>query len=487
MNDPETAKLPFPAIGDFFYVARGRSVFLGLRCADPSRVDELIPLITGGVNPRNGTPTPGLKLHGAIIIAYKASLFESGLSAGRTVDIEITGPELSQLVGLGGQIFSQVREVLPDAQVRPIPSLDLSNPEMHIVPLQPQAAEMGVNAVDLGYSANAYVDGAWAGYYYIGGDKVDLTIMGTANAVARTQDLKALPVATPGGQLVPLGALAQVLYRSGPEQINHRERRRAITIQVKPPDRMALGDALDRISNEVIEPLRASGQIQDEYTIALSGTADKLRQTWDAMKWNFLLALAITYLLMAALFESWLYPAVIILTVPLGAVGGILGLDLLHLYLITFQGQSQTLDVVTMLGFVILIGTVVNNPTLIVHQSLNHIRDEGYTHRDAILESVRNRIRPIMMTTGTNLLGLAPLVLFPGAGSELYRGLGSVVLGGMLISTIFTLFLTPCLFSLMMDAKSWLGARLWNRSERKVPALPAEEDVEALESSPHSG
>ena len=126
-----------------------------------------------------------------------------------------------------------------------------------------------------------------------------------------------------------------------------------------------------------------------------------------------ILALLITYLLMAALFESWLYPFVIILSVPLGAVGGIIGLSLLNLFVL------QPLDVLTMLGFVILIGTVVNNPILIVHQSLNHMREDGMSPTSAILESVRTRIRPIFMTTTTTVLGLLPLVLFPGAGSEL--------------------------------------------------------------------
>ena len=106
-----------------------------------------------------------------------------------------------------------------------------------------------------------------------------------------------------------------------------------------------------------------------------------------------------------------------------------------------------------MLGFVILIGTVVNNPILIVHQSLNLVREQNLRPREAILESVRTRIRPILMTTLTTVLGLMPLVLFPGAGSELYRGLGSVVLGGLLVSTVFTLVLVPTLFSLVMDAK----------------------------------
>ena len=111
-------------------------MFLGLRSGDPSRVDELIPLILGGVNPRNGTPHAGLrsKLPGTIVIANKSSLFDRGLTGGRGIDIEITGPDLVRLVSLGGRIFGQVSQVVPESQAQPIPSLDLSSPEVHLRP-----------------------------------------------------------------------------------------------------------------------------------------------------------------------------------------------------------------------------------------------------------------------------------------------------------------------------------------------------------------
>jgi HAE1 family hydrophobic/amphiphilic exporter-1 len=222
---------------------------------------------------------------------------------------------------------------------------------------------------------------------------------------------------------------------------------------------------MDIIQKEVVAPLEASGQLAGGYRITLAGTAEKLQDTWKALRFNFLLALLITYLLMAALFESWLYPMVIILSVPLGAVGGILGLWVLNLFVF------QALDVLTMLGFVILIGTVVNNPILIVHQSLNLIR-EGMEPAPAIVESVRTRIRPIFMTTTTTVLGLLPLVVFPGSGSELYRGLGSVVLGGLIVSTIFTLFLVPTLFNLVMQSQMALTSlknKVFSTSEETEP------------------
>ncbi len=470
-NDPATAELEYPAIYDFFYVARGRQVFLGVRALDATRAAELVPLVSSVRE----------KLPGTIVIAKQSSLFEQGLTAGRTIDVEITGPELEKLVAIGGQVMGQVmggggEPLIPNAQARPVPSLDLSNPEVHVLPRLVQSEQMGVNASGLGYSVSALVDGAYATDYFMGADKIDLTIIGNPDAFGRSQDLPELPIATPLGQLVPLSSLAEVELSSGPEQVNHRERQRAITIEVSPPPEVALEDALERIQREIVAPLRESGQLEGGYRIALSGTADKLRDTWVSLRWNVALALLITYLLMAALFESWAYPLVIIMSVPLGAVGGILGLRALGVYL-SWQGQPpQPLDVLTMLGFVILIGTVVNNAILIVHQSLNLMRDEGYGPEGAILESVRTRVRPIFMTTATTVLGLCPLVLFPGSGSELYRGLGSVLLGGLVVSTVFTLVFVPTLFRMFMDFKMWMAGtpeeELVEESIREEERLP---------------
>lgn len=480
IDSPEARALDYPVISDFFFVARGRQVFMGIRAYDGQRVGELVPLVQ----------QVGSQIPGAFAIAKQSSLFEQGLSAGRTIDIEITGPDLKKLVALGGQILGQVMAIMPEAQARPVPSLDLSTPELHIDPKLVQAAEMEVSSRDLGFAANALIDGAYAGDYYLDGKKIDLSIVGREHYADTTHEIEALPVATPSGQLVPLSSLARVTMSSGPEQVNHRERVRAITIEVSPPQGTALEDAMIQIKEDIVGPIMKNGQLDGGYQINLAGTADKLSKMQDTFfgrwtGWNvesltsvftsqFVLVVLITYLLMAALFESWLYPLVIILTVPLGAVGGILGLNLLNIYLVATGQITQQLDVLTMLGFVILIGTVVNNPILIVHQSLNHMREEGMQPREAILESIRTRIRPIFMTTLTTVLGLLPLVLFPGAGSELYRGLGSVVLGGLLVSTVFTLILVPTLFSLMLDARTrfvrlFVGERI---PETTAPAKP---------------
>ena len=222
------------------------------------------------------------------------------------------------------------------------------------------------------------------------------------------------------------------------------------------------------IEDDILAPLYADGQLGELYRANLSGSADKLTQTADALKWNFILAIVITYLLLAALFESFLYPFVILCSVPLAAFGGLLGLWTMNLF------TYQSLDVLTMLGFIILVGTVVNNAILIVHQSLIHIREEGMDDRDAIKDATKIRIRPIFMSVATSVFGMLPLVLFPGAGSELYRGLGSVVVGGLVVSTLFTLFLVPALLSLSLQARRALARQFRFLAETPKPGLEQE-------------
>jgi HAE1 family hydrophobic/amphiphilic exporter-1 len=350
---------------------------------------------------------------------------------------------------LGQRVFGQTLALIPGAQLRPIPSLDLGNPEIRIVPDRDKAAKVGLTAQEVGVRVDALLDGIKVGEVRRSGNKIDLTLMGHSNTVERIEDFQNLQMNTPLGKGVTLGSVADIKLVAGPTQINHIETLRSVTIQVIPPQEMPLESAMDIIRTEVVNPLVKSGELKRPYNISLSGTADDLTRTRKVLQGDFLLALVITFLLMASLFSSFLYPFVILFSVPLAAAGGFLGLFLMNRFI-----SFQPLDVLTMLGFVILIGVVVNNAILIVHQTLNFMRDSNMNSRDAIRESVRTRIRPIFMSALTSVMGMLPLVLFPGAGSELYRGIGSVITGGLMVSTIFTLFLVPSLLSLVIDAKT---------------------------------
>ena len=438
----EAEMLDGPPIKHGFYVSRGRAVFMGMISAEPERVAELIPVLRRVCG----------KIPGMITIVQQSSLFERGLSGGRTIDIELSGPDLNRLVYFGAQVFGQVRQVFPPGtQARPIPSLELGSPELQIRPRLEHATELGLTSADIGYIVDALVDGAFAGDYWHEGDKIDLVIFGQSKYIERTQDLEQIFIFTPSGDYVPLSTVADIQLGVGPEEIDHIERDRSIVIQVIPPRTMPLERALDIIDTQILNPMVKKGLLGGLYKANLAGTADKLQEARKSLQWNFVLAIAISYLLMAALFESFLYPIIIMFSVPLATVGGFVGLAVLNIFTL------QVMDVLTMLGFVILIGTVINNAILIVHQTLNNMREEKMESRQALIESVRTRIRPIFMSVATTVFAMLPLVIFPGAGSELYRGLGSVVLGGLIVSTIFTLLLIPAVFSLVMDIKARLG------------------------------
>ncbi len=438
------ADLPGGGIDHFFFGVWGNQAFMGARARDPLRADELVDRI----QEVNG------QLAGTIAFVSQASLFSSGFGEGRNIDIEITGPDLERLIALGGEVMGAVGTVLPGAQAVPIPGLDLGNPEVRVRTDRRRAAELGISNRELGFMVDALVDGAKASEYRHQGREIDLVVKTPGDVDQRTHLLEQMPLWTPNGRLVTLGSLAEVELVNGPVQIDHRERERTITIQVTPPDEIPLQAAMESIDREILQPMRDGGRIGGLYRVTYSGSADKLTQTRRALQWNLLLAVVITYLLIAALFESFLYPFVILFSVPLAALGGFLGLGVLNLF------SYQPLDVLTMLGFIILVGTVVNNAILIVHQALNHIREEKLSPTEAIRESTRTRVRPIFMSVSTSLCGMLPLVLFPGAGSELYRGLGSVVVGGLAVSTAFTLFLVPALFSLVLDARAAVAARI---------------------------
>ena len=435
--DPDPARVDkIPAMGNFFFVAMGPRVFMGSATRDPARVRDLIPLMRKPIG----------SIPGTIGIVNQMSLFGRGLGGGRSLDLAITGPDLEVLTTLARRLFGMAMAALPGAQVQPIPGLELGNPEVQLVPNRLRAAENGLSAWEIGQAVDAFNGGLKVDNLIIAGREMDLTLRGDEQWIQHTQELGNLPLATPSGKIIPVSLVADMTLTEGPVQIDHIDRERAISLRIQPIREMPLETAIDLVTTQLIEPLQKEG-LPPLTQLRLTEGAGQLQLAKKAMGWQFVLALTITYLLMAALFESFLYPLVIIATVPLAATGGLLGWKVLNLF------RFQSMDLLTMLGFVILVGVVVNNAILIVHQALNFIREEGMDPDAAVAASVGIRVRPIFMSTATSILGLLPLVVFPGAGSELYRGLGSVVVGGLLLSTLFTLVLVPALFSLLMRTR----------------------------------
>lgn len=417
-------------VKNMFFVSAPTLNLFGAISTQEQNARSLIPMFMGIIH----------SIPGMFGVSLQASIFEQGLGEGRVINVDFSGDDLNQLVAVAGTMFGMTMKTIQGAQIRPRPSLELLYPEVRFHPYRDRVRAAGLTAKDLGVAVDVILDGRNIGdYKEEGKKKIDLVLKASSENVSTPEELYSELVATPNGWAVPLSSLADIENTYGVTQIRHLERKRTITLQVTPPKAMPLEQAMDIIKQQLLPGLEKTGLMQD-VSVRLSGAADKLTVTRDALKWNFLLALIITYLLMSALFENFLYPFIILFTVPLAGAGGFLGLRLENLLI-----APQALDILTMLGFIILIGVVVNNAILIVHQSLNNIREHGMEHKEAVLEATRTRLRPIYMSATTSIFGMLPLAVAPGPGSELYRGLGSVVLGGLALSTVFTVFVIPAL------------------------------------------
>jgi HAE1 family hydrophobic/amphiphilic exporter-1 len=430
-----------PALESFFFVATPGNSFVGAAAVDGSRVAEVIPILSRPIFAEPGT----------FGFMTQPSLFGRGVGGGRTIEVNISGDELEDILRVAGQAAGTIGQLLPRSeghQFRPIPGLELGAPEVRLIPDRVRLADAGLTTQDLAATVDAFNDGLRVAEINVGNRRLDLTLKGDSTILSslRTQDVGSFPVVTPTGRIVPVSELAEVRVTAGPTEIRHLERLRTITLEVRPSDGLPLEAAVELLETEVIAALEEQG-LPPGVRMSVSGTADQLSQTWNAIQINLAVAMVIVFLVMAVLFESFVLPLVVMISVPVAAAGGVGGLAALNMV------GSQPLDMLTLLGFVILVGIVVNNAILIVHQSLYHLREEAMSPVDAIEEATRNRIRPIFMSTLTSVCGMLPLVLFPGAGSELYRGLGAVVVGGLAMSAFLTLLTVPPLLRLVLSAR----------------------------------
>ncbi len=420
-----------PGIENMFYVASEQFNLFGAISMHEQRAGELIPLFMSTIQ----------QIPGMFGISMQAGIFQTSLGRGRTVEVDISADDLNRAVQIGGMMFGIISQEIPGSQIRPVPSLELLFPEVRLIPRRDRLKASGMSAGELGVALDVLMDGRKVGEFKQEGEKkIDLILKAPEHDISTPEKLYNAMIATPQGKIVPVSSLAEMERRSGITEIRHLERRRTITLQVTPPENVPLQEAMEIIDNKVIDVM-ASQQMLEGADVGQSGVADKLTQTKEVLQWNFILAAVIAYLLMSALFGNFIYPLIIMFTVPLAGAGGFMGLGLVNL----LSSRPQPFDILTMLGFVILIGVVVNNAILIVHQSLNNIRYHGMNHTEAVLESTRTRLRPIYMSASTSIFGMLPLVVAPGPGSELYRGLGSVILGGLALSTVFTVFVIPAL------------------------------------------
>lgn len=335
-------------------------------------------------------------------------------------------------VGLLGQ--SLINEALPGARVQAQPDPGQSSPEIRLIPNDERIAEMGWSRDDIARVVRSLGDGLWLGEYFHDERRMDIIMK--ADKWNRPESLSSIPLSTPNQSVVPLGDVVRIERGVGPGVIQRIDRRRSLTLNINQPDGMALEDALEILKADVEPQLRAA--LPEDGAIVYAGSANDLARAVSSLGTNFLMALGLLFLIMAALFRSPRDAFMVIISIPLATVGGIAALRVLNLF--TFA----PLDLLTMIGFIILLGLVVNNAILLVVET-RRAESDGASRRDAVHQALRLRMRPIFMSTATSIMGMLPLVLFPGEGSAIYRGMATTIVGGMCVSTLFTLVLLPSL------------------------------------------
>jgi HAE1 family hydrophobic/amphiphilic exporter-1 len=457
LTELEVRYAQMPQIERLFTVARTENPLLGMILKRESADIQGMQQVVDELRKRS----PGIPGTRAVFVTQSPLFRRTGqLLGGTNVEVDVKGSDLDTVRQIAATIENQSRSLPGINFVRS--SFEWGNPEYRINVDRQKAADLGFTVSDVGYLVETLIAGTEAGTFRERGKERDLTLLGMTRGVARSQSLDGVVLYPPQGAPIRLTDIAAIREAEGPTKIEHLDRDRSIKLTVNLKEDVALQTAIDSINTQVIHNLRR--ELPLGYSITVSGQAKDLDRTWNSLKWSFLLAVLITYLLMCSLYESFVYPFIIIFSIPPAMVGGVLGLSILHAFEPTVK-----MDVIAMLGFIIMAGIVVNSAILLVEQALNHMQ-EGLSPQEAIIESARNRLRPIFMTA-SSLLGFLPLVLSSGAGSELYRGMGAVQLGGLLLATLVTLVLVPTVFLLWFDLRD----RLLSFIGRKPPKARVEE------------
>lgn len=390
-------------------------------------------------------------------IPIRASLFND---PGKQFEVELSGPDFASLEQANAELTSGLQRMPGVTGVRS--SLITGRPELQVTVDETRAKDLDLTVSDIGRVVETAVAGRRLTAMIDGGREVDVNLVVAQERIDSEEALESLRFLAPGGRPVSIGSVATVDRTTGPQSVRRLERERNVLLTVNISDDTPLQAALDRIEGDLFPPIAAG--LGPAYTLRVAGTADKLKQTLGSLAGGFGLSVLIIYLLLVALFRSWFTPLVILATVPLALSGGIVGIRLAS----EATGGLASFDVIAMLGFIILAGLVVNNAILIVHQAGN-FRREGRDPRRSLADSARSRLRPILMSVITTVSAMVPLALGGGAGAELYQGLGAVIVGGLVLSTIFTLFVVPLLLSIGLDLADVL-AGLRSREPRGYPA-----------------
>ena len=435
----DSTAIDYPRISNFFYVSTSTRIFIGASTEDPNNVKKIIPLMEKLAFQESGT----------LGFINQPSIFGRTGGGSRQIDVNFSGNNLNDILDVTKKAFFITNQVFPkklgNTQIRPKPGLELGTPELRFIPDMEKLSENGITVREFANTMDAFNDGLWIDEIVAEGKNMDLRIIGKKNEeINFTQQIANIPIVSKSGITIPLSSVSKNEITSSAVSIRHINFKRTVTLEIRPPSQIPLEVAINILNESVVKGL-SDEAFKKGIIINLSGTADKLSQTLDSMSLSIAIALILVFLSLAILLQSFILSLVIMIAVPLATVGGFIGLKILNLF------TYQALDMLTLLGFLILIGIVVNNSILLVLKTVDLIKEKKLSKIDAIFESAKTRVRPIFMSTLTSIFGMFPLVLFPGAGSELYKGLGSVVIGGLFLSAILLLIIVPALLTLTIN------------------------------------
>jgi multidrug efflux pump subunit AcrB len=402
---------------------------IGARVIDEGRIGELERLVRDKI-------TVGLP--DTRVFTVEGDLFGGIGGSARSVGIHLQSEDSATLNRVAIEGRALLEKVFPGAAVQSFPNPEDLSLELHAVPDDRRIAEVGWDRATLGTVVRTVGEGAWLGEYFDGKSRLPIVLRSSGGTTP--EDIANAPLMTPAGLIVRLGDLVQLSTVPGPPAIRRLNHRRTVTLTVDPPATLSLETVLKTIDSEVLPKLRA--HMPADGAMRLAGSADSLSQTLSAMSRVFAMALVVLLLLMTVLFRSLRDSVIVLLTVPLALIGGVLGLRLLDLV------KFQALDLLSMIGFVMMIGVIINHAILLV-AAVRSVESEGATLEEGIRAGLQQRLRAILASTLTGALGALPMAVNPGPGSVIYRGLAAVNIGGVVLSLAFSLVLIPALMRLL--------------------------------------
>jgi multidrug efflux pump len=321
--------------------------------------------------------------------------------------------------------------------------LRLNKPELRLTIDRDRAADAGVQVDAIGRAIETMLGGRQVTRFKRNGEQYDVIVQLDAAARNSPQDIAAIFVRGRNDTMVPLSSLVAWKESVGPRELNHFAQRRAMTITANLAPGTSLGEAVEYLETA------ARKYLPNGYAIDYNGQTREFKQSSSALLTTFALALGFIYLVLAAQFESFIDPLVIMLTVPLAMTGALWML----------QWSGGTLNVYSQIGLITLVGLITKHGILIV-EFANQLREEGRGVREAVVDAATLRLRPILMTTGAMVLGAVPLAFATGAGAESRIQIGMVIVGGMTLGTLLTLFVVPTFYTLLTRAKRGDDARM---------------------------